>query len=32
MACRAVGHETIRLQELAIPSLIERMTAALIAW
>ncbi len=32
MACRAPGHGTIRLHELAIPSMIERRTAALIAW
>src|SRR5208282_4049635 len=32
MACRAAGHGTIRLHELAIPSTIERRTAALIAW
>lgn len=32
MACRAAGHGTIRLHELAIPSVIERRTAALIAW
>jgi hypothetical protein len=32
MACRAAGHGTIRLHELAIPSTIERKTAALTAW
>lgn len=32
MAWSAHGHGAIRLHELAIPSSIDRMTAALIAW
>src|SRR6266536_2368336 len=32
MACSAHGHGTIRLHELAVPSLIEWRAAALIAW
>jgi hypothetical protein len=32
MACKAHGHGTIRLHELAIPFSIESMTAALMAW
>jgi len=32
MPCSAHGHGTIRLHELAIPSLTERSIAALTAW